>query len=222
MARFSRSTVFTNVDSHAPEFTPKINSDGSTERSELTLFVSGLDDRVTELTLYQLFSPVGNVTECQILFNKDKNDPKFGRPRGVAFVTFSTRADAERAIASLNGRLVGSRKIAVKFAYERVPVTLGSPAPPVAAPVTPLNDAERRLAIAAIRNKLAQLRPAEAVKRKTADESSEHEERDEKKSRTTEQHEPNVTEPPTTSAEPPPPPPPPASPPPPPPPPPEV
>jgi cold-inducible RNA-binding protein len=164
MARYTRSAVFTNVDAARDE---QDNRAGQLV-NEATVFVGSLDFRATELTLYQLFSSVGSVTNCYLAFNKEKDDPNFGRPKGWAFVTLSSAAEAERAIASLNGRTVGARQIVVKRANERAPSVPGMipSAPRTAPPVAPLTGDQRRDAMAKIRQKLAQLRPADAAKRK--------------------------------------------------------
>lgn len=45
-----------------------------------------------------------------------RSGPNAGQSRGFAFVTFKSRQDAVSAMASLNGVLLGSKKISVKFA----------------------------------------------------------------------------------------------------------
>lgn len=163
MARYTRSAVFTNVDAAKDE---QDNRAGQLV-NEATVFVGSLDFRATELTLYQLFSSVGSVTNCHLAFNKEKDDPNFGRPKGWAFVTLSSAAEAQRAVASLNGRTVGARQIVVKRANERAPSVPGMiTSAPRAPPVAPLTGDQRRDAMAKIRQKLAQLRPADAAKRK--------------------------------------------------------
>jgi RNA recognition motif-containing protein len=49
------------------------------------------------------------------------SDRETGRPRGFAFVTFSTEAQAEEAIRRFNGREVGGRKLVVNAAEARPP-----------------------------------------------------------------------------------------------------
>ncbi|CAH0406310.1 unnamed protein product [Chilo suppressalis] len=45
-----------------------------------------------------------------------RSGPNAGQPRGFAFVTYKLRQDAVLAMNSLNGQLLGSKKISVKFA----------------------------------------------------------------------------------------------------------
>ncbi len=62
-------------------------------------------------------------------------DRETGRPRGFAFVQFSTPAEAAEAIRSFNGREVGGRKLNLNAAEERPRRTEGPrPARPAAAP----------------------------------------------------------------------------------------
>ncbi len=74
------------------------------------LFVAGLPDSVTDAALRNLFSESG-VTPDELSMPRDRAT---GRPRGFAFVRFATAEDAERARASLDGRIVDGRSISVR------------------------------------------------------------------------------------------------------------
>ncbi|KAG6449433.1 hypothetical protein O3G_MSEX006053 [Manduca sexta] len=45
-----------------------------------------------------------------------RSGPNAGQPRGFAFVTYKMRQDAIKAMNSLNGQMLGSKRICVKFA----------------------------------------------------------------------------------------------------------
>jgi len=77
------------------------------------LYVGNLPYSVTELDLRDLFATAGTVTEAKIV-----TDRETGRPRGFGFVEMS-RADATRAIQSLNGKDMGGRPLRVNEAQER-------------------------------------------------------------------------------------------------------
>jgi RNA recognition motif-containing protein len=48
-------------------------------------------------------------------------DRETGRPRGFAFVDMASQADAQAAIAAMNGREVGGRALTVNEAREQAP-----------------------------------------------------------------------------------------------------
>jgi len=77
------------------------------------LYVSQLDPSVTKEILDSIFSPYGTITESKILIDKVT-----GASKGVGFVHFETRAQAEAAANALNGTLLPnmSQPIRVKFA----------------------------------------------------------------------------------------------------------
>lgn len=76
-----------------------------------SLFVTNLSPVVTTKDLFEVFREVGQVFD--VFLPKDRLN---GRGRGFGFVRFKTEWDANRAIRSLNGRMVGGRRIGVKKA----------------------------------------------------------------------------------------------------------
>jgi len=61
------------------------------------LYVRGLPAVCTAIELEQLFVPYGEVVQCRVL-----TDPNTGASRGVGFVLFSVRDQAEMAVEALN------------------------------------------------------------------------------------------------------------------------
>ena len=83
------------------------------------LFVGNLDVRATDDELRQLFAEHGPVDQVSIV-----KDGYSGQPRGCAFVEMANAADADKAIAALNGTQLGGRTLNVNEARprpERVP-----------------------------------------------------------------------------------------------------
>jgi cold-inducible RNA-binding protein len=78
------------------------------------LFVGNLSFQTTENELQDLFQQFGNVTEVNIVTDRES-----GRPRGFAFVTMETAEAAQAAIAGLGGRDLGGRNISVTEARPR-------------------------------------------------------------------------------------------------------
>ncbi len=81
------------------------------------LYVGNLPFDVDEAQLRPLFQEGGReVTEVKII-----TDRETGRPRGFAFVEMGSQADAQAAIAALNGRDLGGRALTVNEAREQAP-----------------------------------------------------------------------------------------------------
>ncbi len=78
------------------------------------IFVGNLAFSTTQDELTALFSAAGSVTDVFL-----PTDRETGRPRGFAFVQFSTEAEAKEAIARFNQHELGGRKLNVNAAEER-------------------------------------------------------------------------------------------------------
>lgn len=75
------------------------------------IFVGNLDFAATESSIRDLFTPYGNVERVSLVTDRDT-----GRSRGFAFVEMTDAAEADRAIAGLNGRESGGRSLNVNEA----------------------------------------------------------------------------------------------------------
>lgn len=75
------------------------------------LYVGNISFDTTEVDLREAFQAFGAVTEVQIA-----SDRYTGRPRGFAFVTFSTEAESKVAAEKLNGIELNGRQLAVNAA----------------------------------------------------------------------------------------------------------
>lgn len=81
------------------------------------LYVGNLPFDVDESQVHALFQEGGRgVAEVKIVMDRDT-----GRPRGFAFVEMTSQADAQAAIAAMNGREVGGRALTVNEAREQAP-----------------------------------------------------------------------------------------------------
>lgn len=78
------------------------------------LFVGNLKWGMTEEDLKQVFESCGPVKEAKII-----TDRETGKSRGFAFITMENEGDADKALASLNGKEIGGRAISVNEARER-------------------------------------------------------------------------------------------------------
>lgn len=75
------------------------------------LYVGNLSFKTTEAALRDAFGQFGNVTDVYVA-----TDRETGRPRGFAFVTFSTAEESKMAIEKLNGVDLDGRAITVNEA----------------------------------------------------------------------------------------------------------
>ena len=75
------------------------------------LYVGNLPFSFTEDELKDMFTEFGNVSHVKLI-----TDRETGRSRGFGFVEFEDDAQAEAAIASVNGRDMGGRALIVNEA----------------------------------------------------------------------------------------------------------
>lgn len=84
------------------------------------IFVGNLDFGVTEDAVRTLFEAYGAVERVNIVTDRDT-----GRARGFGFVEMSANADADRAIAGLNGKELDGRALNVNEARPKPERTFG-------------------------------------------------------------------------------------------------
>jgi len=75
------------------------------------IFVGNLDFAATESSVRALFEPYGNVERVNLVTDRDT-----GRSRGFAFVEMTDSAQADQAIAALNGTNLDGRSLNVNEA----------------------------------------------------------------------------------------------------------
>lgn len=78
------------------------------------LYVGNLGYSVVDEDLRELFAPHGTVDSAQVIMDRDS-----GRSKGFAFVEMSSSAEAEAAIAALNGQQHDGRALTVNEAKPR-------------------------------------------------------------------------------------------------------
>jgi len=93
-----------------PYRTPGMNP----ERGNMNIYVGNLARETTEEELRQAFEAFGQVTSAAII--KDKYS---GESRGFGFVEMPNTAEAQAAIAGLNGKELGGRTLNVNEARPR-------------------------------------------------------------------------------------------------------
>jgi len=78
------------------------------------IFVGNLSYGATEESVKSLFETHGAVDRVNIITDRDS-----GQPRGFGFVEMPNDAEADRAIAALNGMEMGGRKLNINEARPR-------------------------------------------------------------------------------------------------------
>jgi RNA recognition motif-containing protein len=78
------------------------------------LYVGNLSYDVNQEALAALFAPHGTVESAQIITDRDS-----GRSKGFGFVEMASDAEAQAAIAALNGQQNGGRPLTVNEAKPR-------------------------------------------------------------------------------------------------------
>jgi RNA recognition motif-containing protein len=75
------------------------------------LFVGNLSFDLKDEDLKAAFAQFGEIKEASIIINKFN-----GRSKGFGFVTFASEADAQKAVAEMNGKELGGRQLTVSEA----------------------------------------------------------------------------------------------------------
>ncbi|KAG2198908.1 uncharacterized protein EV154DRAFT_510674 [Mucor mucedo] len=82
--------------------------------SHFQIFIGDLAPEITDDLLSQAFGVFGTMVNAHVM-----RDTMSGNSRGFGFVAFREKADADQAIASMNGEMVGSRNIRVNWATQK-------------------------------------------------------------------------------------------------------
>ena len=80
------------------------------------LYVGNLSYSMRDNDLELEFSPYGSVQSAKVMMDRDTN-----RSKGFGFVEMSSAAEAEAAIAALNGKNFGGRDMTVNIARPMEP-----------------------------------------------------------------------------------------------------
>ncbi|XP_046686385.1 probable RNA-binding protein 18 isoform X2 [Homalodisca vitripennis] len=80
------------------------------------LWIGNLDTCVSEYQLLKILEKHGRMEKFDLLFHR--SGPLAGQPRGYAFVTYATVEQAEMMRAAMDGKKIGSKHIAVRWAHK--------------------------------------------------------------------------------------------------------
>jgi len=88
-----------------------------TNPAHVKLWVGNIPTKMTEYQLLKILEKFGTVSEYDFLYHISDSGKR--TPRGYAFVTYSSMASAEKAMASLNKTTVLGRDLLVRLANPR-------------------------------------------------------------------------------------------------------
>ncbi|XP_057659940.1 nucleolysin TIAR isoform X1 [Diorhabda carinulata] len=80
------------------------------------IFVGDLSPEIETQTLRDAFAAFGEISDCRVV-----RDPQTLKSKGYGFVSFIKKAEAESAIAAMNGQWLGSRSIRTNWATRKPP-----------------------------------------------------------------------------------------------------
>lgn len=86
----------------------------------MKLYVGNLSYQTTEDELRREFEAFGGVDSVAVITDRDT-----GRPKGFAFVEMGAKAEADAAIAGLNGKMLNERTIVVNEARPKADTRSG-------------------------------------------------------------------------------------------------
>lgn len=81
---------------------------------ETKLYIGNMSHETTEQDLRTMFTEAGTVSSVDIIM-----DRKTGNPKGFAFVSMSSEAEAEKAISMFNDKTVNDHSLKVNSAKPR-------------------------------------------------------------------------------------------------------
>lgn len=77
------------------------------------LYLKNLDDTIDDEKLKELFSEFGTITSCKVMLDQQ------GVSKGSGFVAFSTPEEANKALAEMNGKMIGRKPLYVAVAQRK-------------------------------------------------------------------------------------------------------
>ncbi len=83
-------------------------------KMETRLYIGNMSPETTEQDLRTMFNKAGTVGSVNVVMNRQT-----GKPRGFAFITMSSQAEAEKAISMFNAKEVDSRTLKVNISLPR-------------------------------------------------------------------------------------------------------
>lgn len=91
-----------------------LNLERVTKYQGMNLYVKNISDTISDELFREAFTPFGSITSARIM--RENNEAKTSK--GFGFVCFGAPEDAAKAVAEMNGKVVGGKPLVVTF-YQR-------------------------------------------------------------------------------------------------------
>ncbi|KAF0903020.1 hypothetical protein E2562_022645 [Oryza meyeriana var. granulata] len=92
----------------------ELQKNGKFEKLQaVNLYLKNLDDNINDEDLRKLFECFGEIASCKVMLDSH------GRSKGSGFVSFTTVEDANNALLSMNGKMVGTKPLYVAIAQRK-------------------------------------------------------------------------------------------------------
>merc|ERR1719171_1912484 len=91
----------------------KIKLERASKFTGVNLFVKNLDDLIDDDKLREAFSSFGTITSAKVMLDGS------GKPRGFGFVCFGSTDEATKAVAEMNGHILGNKPLYVALAQRK-------------------------------------------------------------------------------------------------------
>jgi polyadenylate-binding protein len=92
----------------------QLNLERVTKYQGMNLYVKNISDTISDEIFRDSFAPFGTITSARIM--RETNEPKTSK--GFGFVCYSNPEDAAKAVAEMNGKVLGGKPLVVTF-YQR-------------------------------------------------------------------------------------------------------
>lgn len=90
----------------------QLNAERVTKYQGMNLYVKNIADSISDEAFREAFAPFGTITSARIMRDEAKTS------RGFGFVCYSSAEEAAKAVAEMNGKVIGGKPLVVTF-YQR-------------------------------------------------------------------------------------------------------
>ncbi len=94
-----------------------MNLERATKFQGMNLYVKNIADTISDELFREAFTPFGTITSARVM--REANDAKTSK--GYGFVCYTTQEDAAKAVAEMNGKVLGGKPLVVTF-YQKMEV----------------------------------------------------------------------------------------------------
>mmetsp|Transcript_34441 Transcript_34441/g.47720 ORF Transcript_34441/g.47720 Transcript_34441/m.47720 type:complete len:235 (+) Transcript_34441:63-767(+) len=94
----------------------QVRGKGTLAPSKSTIYVANLDYSLTNSDIHTIFSTVGHIVKVSVVKNRDGEWAR--QSKGLAFIQFNTKEDANKAVETFHGKVLNGRTLKVSVAAD--------------------------------------------------------------------------------------------------------